>query len=442
MRNRFTLKIARWALALTMCWGGVAAADSTVIRNARIFNGNDDQLSAPMDVEVVDGVISRIGEQLDVGAGVTELDADGRTLMPGLINAHAHVMLQLAVFPALTSDAFYYAYVSTVAARSLIDNGFTTIRDMSGNTFSLKKAIDQGLVAGPRIFPSGAMISQTAGHSDHRTSEAPSRLLEPGSRSTLEKLGMVVVADGRAQVLQAARENLRRGATQVKIAVGGGIASFADPLDVTEYTEDEISAAVEAADNWGTYVAAHVYNSKGVRRAVELGVKSIEHANLIDRKTLEYMNDHDVWLSPQVMVFESELHGLTPDQLAKQQQAREGLHNLMSMANDMRYRNIVFGEDIVTSLEGLDQINQELVRRTEWFSPVDVLRQATSRAGELVALSGPRNPYGKLGVIEEGALADILVVDGNPLEDITVLADPHKNLRVIMKGGKFHKLDL
>lgn len=417
----------------------VSAASETLIRDARIFDGVSEELSSPRDVRIEDGVIAEIAPSLTAGDEARVIDAGGRTLMPGLINAHAHVMLQLSVPEALTSDDYYFAYVSTVAARILLDSGFTTIRDMSGNTFSLKKAIDRGLVAGPRIYPSGPMISQTSGHGDHRTSEAPARLLDGDSRSELEKRGMVAVADGRAEVLQAARENLRRGATQLKIAVGGGISSYADPLDVTQYTEDEIRAAVEAAEDWGTYVAAHVYNSKGARRAVDLGVRSIEHANLIDRETLAYMDARDVWLSPQVMIFQTELRGFTADQQAKQRQARDGLDALMSAAAEMDYENIVFGEDVVTSLDGLSRIGQEFVERTRWFTPAEILRQATSKAARLLAQSGPRNPYGTLGVIEQGAVADLLLVDGDPLTDIAVLADPETNLRLIMKGGAVYK---
>ena len=417
----------------------LAVAESTVIRDARIFDGIQDSLSTAQDVLIEDGVIQSIGANLTTPADAKVIDAGGRTLMPGLIDAHTHVMLQLPVWSALTSDDYTFAYTATVAAKMFLDNGFTTIRDMSGNTFSLKKAIDKGLVAGPRIYPSGGMISQTSGHGDHRTDQAPSRLLDPTSRSPLEERGMVVVADGTAQVLQAARENLRRGATQLKISVGGGISSYADPLDVTQFTEAEVSAAVDAANDWGTYVAAHVYNSKGVRRAVDLGVRSIEHANLIDRDTIKYMNKKRIWLSPQVLVFKQEFNGMNADQLAKQRQAYDGLNDLMTTANEIGYKNIVFGTDIVTSLKALESTNQELVIRTQWFSNIEVLRQATSKAGELVGLSGPRNPYGKVGVIEVGALADILVVDGNPLKDMSVLVQPRQNLRVIMKGGSVHK---
>lgn len=439
MKINFIKTLTLISMVLCAVLTASANADSILVRNARIFDGESEKLSPSSDVYIEDGVIKTIAENYEAPEDVTIVDVGGRVLMPGMINAHAHVMLQLNVLESLTSDAFYFAYTSTLAAKSLMDNGFTTIRDMSGNTFSLKKAIDRGLIPGPRIFPSGAMISQTSGHSDHRTSEAGPRFLDSDSRSNLERLGMTVVADGRPEVLQAVRENLRRGATQIKIAVGGGISSYGDPLDVTQYTEDEIRAAVEAADNWGTYVAAHVYNSEGIRRAVDLGVKSIEHANLVDLETLEYMQDKGVWLSPQVMVFEQELKGFTGDQLVKQKLALDGLNQLMTNAAKLNYRNIVFGEDMVTSLEGLNLINQELVRRTQWFTPIQILRQVTSRAGELCMLSGPRNPYGVVGMIKEGAVADLLVVDGNPLEDITVLANPKDNLRIIMKGGELYK---
>ena len=440
MAHNLRTMLTRLGVILTcLLLPALAAANTVVIRDARIFDGVNDQLSSSRDVLVVNGLIDSIGPSLSVPEGTKEIDAGGKTLMPGLIDAHAHIMLQLPVWQALSVDEYYYAYTATVAAKIIIDNGFTTIRDMSGDTFSLRKAIDAGTLVGPRIFPSGPMNSQTAGHSDHRADEAAPRLLDGHSRSPLERRGMTAVADGVPEVLQAARENLRRGAPQIKIAVGGGISSYGDPLDVTQFTEDEISAAVDAAAGWGTYVAAHVYNSKGVRRAVDLGVRSIEHANLIDRETLEYMNKRDVWLSPQVLVFQQELKGMNADQLEKQRQALDGLNDLMTNANKIGYRNIVFGTDIVTSLDELKRINQELLIRTQWFKPVEVLRQATSKAGELVALSGPRNPYGKLGVIEPGAVADILIVDGNPLTDIAVLTKPEQNLRVIMQGGRLHK---
>lgn len=430
------------ALLTLVLLSGALKAQDLVIRNARVFDGASADLSAPQDIAISNGLISEIGRDLDVAETTEEIDAQSRVVMPGLINSHAHIMMQMPVGQALTTDAFYWAYVATKASKTMLDSGFTTIRDMSGNTFSLKQAIDQGVVAGPRIYPSGAMISQTAGHSDHRTAANNSRLLDPTSRSHFEELGMTMVADGRPEVLQAARENLRRGATQIKIAVGGGISSYGDPLDVTQYTDDEVRAAVESAEDWGTYVAAHVYNSKGIRRAITNGVKSIEHANLVDEETLLLMQENDIWLSPQVLIFENEIVGLNADQRRKQQQALEGIDNMMKAVNKIGFEKIVFGADIVTNMGLLERIGEEFMLRSQWFEPIEILRQVTSRGGELMALSGPRNPYGKLGVIEVGAVADILVVEGNPLEDISVMTQPRENFKVILQGGSVYKNEL
>lgn len=430
------------ALLTLVLLSGALKAQDLVIRNARVFDGASADLSAPQDIAISNGLISEIGRDLDVAEMTEEIDAQSRVVMPGLINSHAHIMMQMPVGQALTTDAFYWAYVATKASKTMLDSGFTTIRDMSGNTFSLKQAIDQGVVAGPRIYPSGAMISQTAGHSDHRTAANNSRLLDPTSRSHFEELGMTMVADGRPEVLQAARENLRRGATQIKIAVGGGISSYGDPLDVTQYTDDEVRAAVESAEDWGTYVAAHVYNSKGIRRAITNGVKSIEHANLVDEETLLLMQENDIWLSPQVLIFENEIVGLNADQQRKQQQALEGIDDMMKAVNKIGFEKIVFGADIVTNMGLLERIGEEFMLRSQWFEPIEILRQVTSRGGELMALSGPRNPYGKLGVIEVGAVADILVVEGNPLEDISVMTQPRENFKVILQGGSVYKNEL
>jgi len=430
------------ALLTLVLLSGALKAQDLVIRNARVFDGASADLSAPQDIAISNGLISEIGRDLDVAETTEEIDAQSRVVMPGLINSHAHIMMQMPVGQALTTDAFYWAYVATKASKTMLDSGFTTIRDMSGNTFSLKQAIDQGVVAGPRIYPSGAMISQTAGHSDHRTAANNSRLLDPTSRSHFEELGMTMVADGRPEVLQAARENLRRGATQIKIAVGGGISSYGDPLDVTQYTDDEVRAAVESAEDWGTYVAAHVYNSKGIRRAITNGVKSIEHANLVDEETLLLMQENDIWLSPQVLIFENEIVGLNADQRRKQQQALEGIDDMMKAVNKIGFEKIVFGADIVTNMGLLERIGEEFMLRSQWFEPIEILRQVTSRGGELMALSGPRNPYGKLGVIEVGAVADILVVEGNPLEDISVMTQPRDNFKVILQGGSVYKNEL
>ncbi|MBS0251289.1 MAG: amidohydrolase family protein [Proteobacteria bacterium] len=414
-------------------------AKATLIQNVNIFDGRSDQLTTGMSVLVEGNKIAKIAANIGAPDNTTVIDAGGRTLMPGLIDAHAHIMFQMSVDEAANSDELYFGYVATQTASTYLTHGFTTIRDVSGNTFSLKKAIDRGIVAGPRIYPSGPMISQTSGHSDHRTDANQSALIakEP---STFMKYNMVQIADGRAEVLIAVRENLRRGASQIKIAVGGGTGSYADPLDVIEYTPDEIRAAVEAAADWGTYVTAHVYNSEGIRRAIDNGVKCIEHGQLVDEATLQYMKDKRIWLSPQVIAYTFIPKGFTEDQAQKHRQAYAGIDHMFTMAKRIGFTKIAFGSDIITDPETMKRINDEFSFRAKWFTPTEILRQATSNNAELLGMSGPRNPYpGKLGVIEEGAYADLLLINGDPLKDISILTKPEENLALIMKDGKIYK---
>ena len=428
-------------LLLLLIAAPLLALDSTLIQNARIFDGVSENLVEGQDVLIEGGRITRVAEGISPPEGAKVIDANGRVMTPGFIDMHAHMMFQLSVSVGLNSDQFYYAYLATRTAETYLMKGFTTVRDASGNSFSLKKAIDQGIIPGPRIYPSGPMISQTSGHSDHRTDAQASRLVadEP---STFMKYDMVQIADGRAEVLTAVREALRRGATQIKIAVGGGTGSYADPLDVTQYTDDEIRAAVEAAADWGTYVMAHVYNSDGAQRAIANGVKSIEHGNLLDEETLRLMKKEDVWLSPQVIVYTYHPLGFTDDQKAKHDQAFAGIDNLFRTAKKVGFDNIVFGSDIITDPDKLAEINDEFEFRTKWFTPVEILRQATSKSGELLELSGPRMPYGRVGVVQEGAMADLLLINGNPLEDISILTEPEESLALIMKDGKIYKNSL
>jgi imidazolonepropionase-like amidohydrolase len=410
-----------------------------LIANARVFDGRSDKLTEPVGVLIEGNTIKQIAKTIEVPQGATVIDAGGRVMLPGFIDSHSHLMFQLSFGEAFSSDEYYWAYVSTQAAKAYLDNGFTTVREVAGNSFSLKKAIDRGIVAGPRIYPSGPMISQTSGHSDHRTDAQRSSMIayEP---SIPMKFDMVQIADGRAEVLKTVREALRRGASQIKIAVGGGTGSYADPLDTTQYTDDEIRAAVEAAADWNTYVTAHVYNADGIRRAVENGVQCIEHGNLIDEPTLKLMKKEGIWLSPQVIAFTYHPRGYTDDQKAQHDQALAGIDNMFKIARKVGFEKIAFGSDIITDLGMLKRINEEFVHRTQWFTPVEILRQATSKSAELMALSGPRNPYpGKLGVIEEGAYADLLLVNGDPLENIEVLTEPEQNLVLIMKDGTIHK---
>lgn len=409
-----------------------------LITNANIFDGKSEKFAEGISVLIDGNKIAKIAESIPVPSGATVIDAKGRTMTPGFIAAHEHLIGQVP-FNELTNDTRYMAYAAVETARTYLMKGFTTVRDAAGNTYSLKKAIDQRIIVGPRIFPSGPMISQTSGHADHRHDSEESALVD-GAWDPMVRFGDMVVVDGVPEVLKAVRECLRRGSSQIKIAVGGGTGSRSDPLDVVEFTPEEIRAAVQAAEDFGTYVMAHVYNSEGIRRAVDNGVKSIEHANLIDEATLCYMMEKDVWLSPQVIVYTFIPKAYTEDQANKHRQAYAGIDSMFTNAKKIGFTKIAFGSDIVTDPEMVKRINDEFEYRTKWFSNFEILRQATSTTAQLLTLSGPRNPYpGKLGVIEESAYADLLLINGNPLEDISILTKPEENLVLIMKDGKIYK---
>lgn len=410
-----------------------------LFKNVKVFDGRSKTLSKSTDVLIHDNKIEKIMANITPQDDDIVIDGKGNTLMPGFIDSHAHLMFQIPITDAAGADRYYHGYVATQSAETYLMNGFTSVRDVAGNSFSLKKAIDKDLLVGPRIYPSGPMISQTSGHADHRSANSKPILLG-GDWSIFNKYGHTLVVDGVPEVLRGVRETLRRGASQIKIAVGGGTGSEYDPLDVVQFTDDEIKAAVEAAKDWNTYVLAHVYNSDGIKRAIEQGVKCIEHANLVDEKTMKLMKKHDVWLSPQVIVYTYHPNGYTEDQKRKHDQAFAGIDAMFKVAKKIGFDNIVFGTDIITSPEVLARMNDEFIERKRWFSSAEILKQATSKSAELLALSGNRNPYpGKLGVVEEDALADLLLIKGNPIEKLEILTNPNDNLLVIMKDGKIYK---
>ncbi|MGL5115983.1 MAG: amidohydrolase family protein, partial [Beijerinckiaceae bacterium] len=268
---------------MTITQGHAAFAQGSspaiVFRNIRVFDGKSPQLKAGMMVVVESGKITSVSAgSAAVPAGATVIDGAGRTLMPGLIDAHAHITMSASSMGDLTDDNVPPATVSQRAeaeAEATLMRGFTAVRDMGGPVFPLKKSIDSGNTKGPRIWPSGATVSQTSGHGDGRLPSEPSRRFT-GHISRAEKLGATFIADGRDEVLTATRENLRFGASQIKVMAGGGAATLYDPLDVTQFTADEVLAAVQAAEDWGTYVTVHAYTTRAVRRAVEAGVKCVE----------------------------------------------------------------------------------------------------------------------------------------------------------------------
>jgi imidazolonepropionase-like amidohydrolase len=360
--------------------------------------------------------------------------------MPGLIDMHWHMMLvRPTPAAAMVADIGYTNLAAGAEATDTLLRGFTTVRDLGGPTFGLKRAIDEGIVAGPRIFPSGAIITVTSGHGDFRQLfELPRVLGGPPAR--MEALGASMVADSPDEVRVRVREQLMLGATQIKLTAGGGIASPYSPLDVSTFTEPELRAAVEAAENWGTYVAVHAYTPATIQRAIAAGVKCIEHGHLMDESTAKMMAERDIWLS--IQPFPDEIADVFPPGSEERSKAKEVLaatETAYGLAKKYRLKT-AFGTDILFSQALAQRQGALLAMLARWYTPAEALVMATGTNAQLLAMSGKRTPYpGKLGVVEEEALADLLLVDGDPVKDIKLIADPAKNFVVIMKDGKIYK---
>jgi imidazolonepropionase-like amidohydrolase len=422
--------------------GQTPAPSAVIFENVRIFDGKAGRLSDPLNVLVKQNVIATIaGTQIadPAGTSVRRINGGGRTLMPGLIDNHWHTMLARPT-PAqlLQDDIGYTTLLAGAEAEATLMRGFTTVRDLGGPSFALKRAIDEGLVVGPRIYPSGAMITITGGHGDFRSApELPRQM--GGPLSQMEKMGGSMVADSPDEVRVRAREQLLLGASQIKLTAGGGVASPHSPLDVSTFTAEELRAAVEAAENWGTYVAVHAYTPVAIKRAIEAGVKVIEHGHLMDEASAKLIADNGVWLSFQPFTDDGSAPPLAPANLLRLKQVWAGTERTIALAKKYKIKT-AFGTDILFSAPGAALQGGLLAKMTRWYSGAETLTMATRTNGELLKLSGPRDPYpGKLGVIEEGALADLLLVNGDPLANVGLLADPATNLVVIMKDGKIYK---
>lgn len=420
-------------------------SSSVLFEKVRIFNGTSEQLSSPSNVLVVNHQIQKISTAsipVPSGASVTRINGDGRVLMPGLIDNHVHLFMAALSPEELLNPNTPIEKLNTTAeitATGMLMRGFTSVRDLAGPTFDLKKAIDAGKVVGPRVWPSGAMISQTSGHGDFRSlAELPRTPTTPLSRG--EVLGAGAIADGVDEVLRATREQLMRGASQIKLAAGGGVSSNFDPLDVAQYTESELHAAVEAAAAWNTYVTVHAYTPIAIQTAIRAGVKCIDHAQLMDEETAQMMAEKGIWLSmqPFIETGASSFPEGSPNRI-KQKQMYQGTDVAYGLAKKYNLKT-AWGTDQLWEAENLKKQGEMLTRMVRWYTPPEVLKMATSTNAELLALSGPRNPYpGKLGVVEEGALADLLLVNGNPLQNIKLIENPDQNFSVIMKDGKIYK---
>lgn len=400
---------------------------SVLLRHGTVCDTSTRQAS-PQDVLVIDGLIAEVGTGLRAPREVEEIDASGHHLVPGLIDAHVHVTAGQADLGAQAEDSPYYVAAQTSAIlEGMLNRGFTTVRDVGGADFGLAAAVEEGLWRGPRVHFGGKALSPTGGHADLRPA---GRAAPVGADNCCPNIGTVV--DGVDQVRRATREQLRTGAHHIKLMLSGGVASPTDRVDSLQFSAEEVSAAVEEAANANRYVTGHAYTARAVNRGLELGVRCIEHGNLIDESSVRLFLEHDAFLVPTLVTYER-LHldgaraGLPPASQAKVSDVLEaGLHALdLAARGNVR---IAFGTDLLGSMQ--PHQSQEFAIRARVQSPADVLHSATVVGAALLGREGD------LGVIAEGAQADLLLVQGNPLEDATVLAEPEQHLSMVLQSGR------
>ncbi|MCH6205616.1 amidohydrolase family protein [Brucella ciceri] len=435
-----TLTVSALGLTSTALAQTKAPAKPVLLANVKIFDGTSAKLIEGQNVLVEGNLIKALVGAQETVADADVIDCGGRTLMPGMIEAHWHSILAgISQMAAMTADIPYVHLVAAQEAERTVLRGFTTVRDVGGPSFALKRVIDEGGVVGPRIYPSGAMISQTSGHGEFRMRTDLPRSAQ-SDLSVAERAGISAIADGEAEVLRRVREQLMLGASQIKIMGGGGVSSSYDPIDGIQFTEAETKAAVAAASDWGTYVCIHTYTSAGIQRALDCGVKSIEHGQLADEETVKRIVDADAWWSIQPFLSDEDANPKSdPVQRQQQQQISDGTVRAIELGRKYKVK-MALGTDILFNPKGTATQGRQLAKFARWYDNAEVLRMLTSGNADLVALSGPRNPYpAKLGRIEAGAYADILVLEGNPLDDISLIADPDRTMKLIMKDGRIHK---
>jgi len=425
------------AAILVGIFAGCVQAQTILIENVRIFDGVDETLQ-PGHVLVVDGIIDTVSrDRIEPPAAAQVIDGGNRVLSPGFIDLHTHLTGQnprdMERYHATVAGA-----TAAAMARFYLDAGFTTIRDAGGTHPDFARAIESGLIYGPRVFPSGAVISQTAGHGDARAPHDPHPTLIGGSPYSTADAS--ILADGVDQTLMAVRENLKAGATQIKIMGGGGVMSEFDPIFSLQPSPAEIRAAVQAAGDWGTYVLAHAYTSEAVRRLVENGVRCIEHGLLIDDETAKMVADRGVVISTQLVVFRTlqDLPGISDRNLRKLKAVLEGQENLIRLIKKYRITT-GFSTDFIQG--GYTMLTREFTERAQYWTPAEVLIQATSESARVIRMS-KLNRRGNFGEVREGWVADLLLINGEPLEDISVLREPVSALAMVMKDGRIVKLRL
>ncbi|MDO6477994.1 amidohydrolase family protein [Shimia thalassica] len=422
---------------------GTAQEDAprqVLFTNVNIFNGVDGELMENGSVLVEGNLIKTVSADAIDAPDAYMVDGEGRTLMPGLIDMHSHMCIRNGMLEFRDNyDQMANGAYTALVLQDYLDQGFTTARDAGCNILGIAKAVNNDIIPGPRLYPSGAFLSQTGGHADTGSFNDV-----PGDVDDLEAHMFGFIADGVPEVIRAARHNLRAGATQIKVMAGGGVASEFDPLHTTQYSPEELKAIVEVAKDYGTYVLVHAYHDRSVNRAIDAGVRVIDHNFLVSEETIIRMKEEGVALSVQA-VMSLQAFGnpeaitfFSADQKNKAAQVNSGAQQMMEWAvkHDvlMVTGGDMFGPDVVRQADNIIWFNDKVAN-----DPLLSLKTATSNAAEVLTWSGGMNPYkeGTLGTIVEGGYADIILVDGNPLEDINAIK--RDTVDFVMKDGDVYK---
>jgi imidazolonepropionase-like amidohydrolase len=412
-----------------------------LIKNVNVFDGKNPRFRQHVNIVIEQNLVKEITRgEISEEQFHTVIDADGRNAIPGLTDAHVHLSGGQEV-PRASLRVDEKAVRSVRFARDMLLRGFTTVRDAGGIVYGLKKNIDNGYLEGPRIFPSHSYISQTSGHGDNRASRAEERLFGGFYTSPNIQSRYTVIADGVDEMLRAVREQLFLGASQIKLMAGGGVSSVYDPIQTLQFTLEEMKAAVNAAADYGTYVMAHLYTAESMKRAAKAGIKSFEHASVMDEETAKIIAAEGIWVMPGPQFSrESSGKGFPESARKKAEFVRKGEEITTELIQKYQLP-IVFGTDSFGDPVRVDQTQLDDFKFfKKRFGSVRGLVAATGNIHELLKLSTYQNPYpeGKIGVLEQGAFADLLLVDGNPVEDLDILAD-RKNIRLIMKNAVIYK---
>jgi imidazolonepropionase-like amidohydrolase len=399
--------------------------------HARVFDGESSELREPLYVLVEGNLIKEVSDRPIAAASAQRIDCRGKTLMPGLIDCHVHIYLESLKLPLPEPPITYRAQYARNFLTHILACGFTTVRDVAGGDHGMAMALKSRFLAGPRFRYGGLCLTQTGGHGDLRDMSQESSYLSCGA----ERNVFAIRADGVDECIKVTREELRKGASHIKIMGSGGVLSPTDPLERCQYSEAEIRAIVDECDRHGSYVCAHCHPAAAVRRCVEYGVRSIEHGTLVDEETARFVAEKGAFVVPTISVLFALMEdgsALGMPEVSRTKLLKVHEHALRGLEIMQRAGvKMGFGTDLLG--EHHTRRGAEFTLRREVLSAAEVLRSATSVGAELIQMKG------MLGVVKPGALADLLLVEGNPLEDISLLAAGGQNLSHIMLDGQFVK---